>query len=498
MGPQAAPAMDWQAFEQTLLDDALAQVLPALRAHPLRSDVYAVALAGIYREHDGPIHLPTVAMNSEAALAGAGDEASEGEGTLYDLRWNPADWCWPDMASGSAAMAAAEATLATEAQGGDVAQWEAADRRCIDALVRVCQRLRDALHASAVADRLTPGFAVLLHEDSDEGVAMALRCLGDEAFARLLPGHAADLAEAARVAALPDAERLRYHLACLAHQPAPELGLTREQAQRHGEAAQRALRAFGPAAIPALLPLLARTETQCEAARLLGEIGAATPEVVAALRAQVLRAVPRSSLRHLAQAGRNICAGALAHLGDSAWLLQQAQAGTLGDECVAQGLSSPYGAFRNRALDPLPLDYRPVESLPAVQPALLPLVEQWLRPGKGTCTLRLHEVDEALRGLQSPLTVVRQHAAMVLGERALGAEAGARTVPALAHAVVHDSDETVRYLAVLALDDWRGAAVAQRPLAEATARGDGSTKVRDAAQRWLQVLDDLAAGVPPR
>jgi hypothetical protein len=489
--------MDWQAFEQTLLDDALALALPVLQAHPLRGDVYAVALAGIYREHDGPIHLPTVAMNSEAALAQA-DEDHEGDGSLYSLRWNPADWCWPEMSSGSAAMAAAEAALATEAQGGDVAQWEATDRRCIDALVNVCHRLRDALQASAVADRLTSGFAVLLHEDSDEGVAMALRCLGDEAFARLLPGHAADLAEAARVAALPDAERLRYHLACLAHLPAPELGLTREQAQRHGEAAQRALRAFGPAAIQPLLPLLARTETQCEAARLLGEIGAATPEVLAILRTQVLKPVPRNGTRHLAQAGRNVCAGALSHLGDSAWLLQQAQAGTLSDACVAQGLSSPYGAFRNRVLDPLPLDYRLIESLPEVRPALLPLVEQWLRPGKGTCTLRLHEVDEALRGLQSPLTAVRQHAAMVLGERGLGAEAGARIVPALAHAVAQDSDETVRYLAVLALDDWRGAAAAQRPLAEAIAKRDSSSKVRDAAQRWIQVLDDLAAGVPPR
>lgn len=488
--------MDWQAFEQTLLDDALALVLPALQAHTLRGDVYAVALAGMYRELDGPIYLPTVSMGSEAALAEA--EPEDEGGTLHCLRWNPADWNWPEMSSDSAAMASAQAALAAEAQGGDVAQWEATDRRCVDALVKVCHRLRAALQASTVADRLTPGFAVLLHEDSDEGIAIAQRCLGDEAFVRLLPGHAADLAEAARVAALPEAARLRYHLACLAHQPAPELGLTRAQAQRHGEAAQVALRAFGPAAIPALLSLLEHTSTQCEAARLLGEIGAATPEVVAALRAQALKPVPRSSNRHLAQAGRNWCASALAHLGDSVWLLQQAQAGTLGDECVAQGLSSPYGAFRNHALAPLPLDYRLIESLPAVRPALLPLVEKWLRPGKGTCTLRLHEVDEALRGLQSPLTVVRQHAAMLLGERALGAQAGARIVPALAHAVAHDSDETVRYLAVLALDDWRSEAAAQRPLAEATAASDASTKVRDAAQRWLQVLDDIAAGVPPR
>jgi len=491
-----AASMDWQAFEQTLLDDALALVLPALQAHTLRGDVYAVALSGMYRELDGPIYLPTVSMGSEAALAEA--EPEDEGGTLHCLRWNPADWNWPEMSSDSAAMASAQAALAAEAQGGDVAQWEATDCRCVDALVNVCHRLRAALQASPVADRLTSGFAVLLHEDSDEGIAIAQRCMGEEAFARLLPGHAADLAEARRVAGLPDAERLRYHLACLAHQPAPELGLTRAQAQRHGEAAQDALRDFGPVAIPALLSLLEHTSTQCEAARLLGEIGAATPEVVAALRAQALKPVPRSSNRHLAQAGRNWCASALAHLGDSAWLLQQAQAGTLGDECVAQGLSSPYGAFRNHALAPLPLDYRLIESLPAVRPALLPLVEKWLRPGKGTCTLRLHEVDEALRGLQSPLTVVRQHAAMLLGERALGAQAGGHIVPALAHAVAHDSDETVRYLAVLALDDWRSEAAAERPLAEATAASDASTKVRDAAQRWLQVLDDIAAGVPPR
>ncbi len=491
----AGEDMDWQAFEQVVLDDALALVLPILQAHPTRADVYAVVLAGMYREHDGPIYLPAIAMNSEAALA---EDESEDGGTLYTLRWNPADWCWPDMASGSAAMVAAEAALAAEAQRGDVAQWEATDRHCIDVLVNVCHRLHAALRASPVADRLTAGFAVLLHEDSDEGIAIAMRCLGKEAFARLLPGHAADLAEAARVAALPDAERLRYHLACLAHQPAPELGLTREQAQRHGEEAQSALRAFGPAAIPALLPLLARTETQCEAARLLGEIGAATPEVMAELRAQVLKAVPRNGMRHRAQAGRNICAGALAHLGDSAWLLAQAQAGALGDECVAQGLSSPYGPFRNPALNPLQLDYRLMESLPAVRPALLPLVEQWLSPGRGTCTLRPHEVEEALRGLQSPLTVVRQHAAMVLGDRALGTDAGARTVPALARSVAHDSDETVRYLAVLALDYWRGAAATQRPLAEATATGDTSPKVRDAAQRWLDALDAAAAGMPPR
>ena len=491
---RAKAAMDWQAFEQTVLDDALAVVLPALQAHPLRGDVYAVALAGLYREQDGPIHLPSVAMNSLAALARAGGDGEDSEqGTLYSLRWNPADWCWPELASGSAPLAAAQAALCAEAQRGDVAHWQATAQRCIDTLVTVCHRLRAALQASPQADRLAPDVAVLLHEDSDEGIAIARRCLGDQAFALLLPGHAADMAEAVRVQALPPAARLRYHLACLEGAPEPALGLTRERAQRSGEEAQRALRAMGPAAVPSLLALLARPSTQCEAARLLGEIGQTSPDVVTALRTQVLLPVPRNHQRHSAQAGRNWCASALAHLGDSAWLVQQAQAGTLGDDCVAQGLSSPYGPFRDHALAPLPLDYRVLESLPALRPSLVPRVEQWLRPGRGTCTLRPGEVDEALRGLRSPLTIVRQHAAMVLGDRVLGQHIGARTVPVLAQAAAQDGDDTVRYLAVLALGYWRHEAHGQRALAQALAAGDASDQVRTAAQRWLQEMDAAMA-----
>ncbi|MBV7457623.1 DUF4303 domain-containing protein [Acidovorax sp. sif1233] len=489
------PVFSWDAFEQAFLDAALAVASAVLARHP-EHRFYAVALAGMGRELDGPLFLPAIALNSEQAYAqakGGGDDG--GGGTLYSLRWNPADWRWPDLPADSPALARMQQELQAHACRGDVAHWRATEQQCLEALVRACQRLRTALRASPWSDRLTPDFAVLLHEDSDEGVQWARRCLGDDAFAALLPGHAAAIAEALRVEALPPDQQLRYHLACLRNEAAPELGLGRQQAVDHAtQDTEHALRRLGPVAVPALLALLERADTQSIAARLLGDIGSASPEVLDALRHHLLRPVSRGSRAHLGRAGRLGCACALGQLGDGRWLLSQV--GTLADDLVASGLAAPLGPFRDRCLQPRPLDYAPLEHAVLQHPALQLALQGKLAPGRGTCTLGPADVDEALRGLGSPMPLVRQHAAMALGDRALGSERAPRIVPALARAATGDAEETVRFLAVLGLGYWKQDAAHLRSLAQATAAHDPSDRVRDAARRWLEALDTHRAMAP--
>lgn len=173
------------------------------------------------------------------------------------------------------------------------------------------------------------------------------------------------------------------------------------------------------------------------AAKLLGEIGIATPEVIRALRPHVDGAIWPPA--------------ALGLLGDFEWLAQQSP------PLALAGLAAPLKGISTAARG-VPLDYSHLTRyLDRAGKRAIARAEQELEPGSSGCEIAATDVDEALRGLVSRHAVIRWHACGVLGERALGTAAGKRILPALAERL-RDEHRIVRRLAVLSLSAWKGAA----------------------------------------
>jgi len=203
------------------------------------------------------------------------------------------------------------------------------------------------------------------------------------------------------------------------------------------EMAQRELLELGEPAIPALLAALADPKNGWTAAKVLGQIGVAAPEVIAALRPLA------SSLWH---------AMALGMLGDLDWLSEQEPA------VACLGLTARLKAVCYEGASPPGLSYAPLEAwLDRSGTQGLALVEKELEPGRSYIGIQAADVDEAVRGLASGYAVIRWHAAAVLRNRRLGKEAGRRALPALALALA-DPHPFVRRIAVLSIEAWKSAA----------------------------------------
>lgn len=444
---------DWKALEALVVEDAVQALRGVLAAHP-GERFYAAAFHGLYRERDGPVLLPSLAANSLAGLDGPP------AGRFWDAAWNPPDWRWDliefeSEALGTGAQAAVAAMQATRQA------WLAGERDCIDMLVGAAAKIRQAL---GDAPQLAPDFVVFLH-DEEGGPALVRRCIGDAAFARLFPEEMAEEAERRRVAALPAAGQVPYLI--------ERLG--RVDGAIGSEEAEQMLRAIGAPAVPALLARMGdgRARDGARHARLLGCLGVASPEVLALLQRQM--AVARD------EPARAWAARALAYLGQSGWLLEQFALAP--SRLLVEGLCAPYSAFRDPT--PLPLDYRPLETLLAGPADTAALARQILRPGSSWCTLRPGELDEALRGLASPHAFVRRHAASLLHDRGLGSEAGRRLLPALAERLGQDPDADVRWEALYSLAAWKHEARPWQAAIAQAAQHDADQRVREKAQAWL-------------
>jgi hypothetical protein len=151
--------------------------------------------------------------------------------------------------------------LTAEACSGTVPHREDIFVRYRDELVRTCV---------AAGPRLgIPVFFV----DHDCYEEMLARCLTPSQLRSLFPKAVATKAERVRVSALPPGEQIAYLIS----------RLNRFDDLINSEEAHKVLRAFGPTAIPALLPLLRNSEHDWRAANLLAEIGVADDTVISAL-----------------------------------------------------------------------------------------------------------------------------------------------------------------------------------------------------------------------
>ncbi len=390
--------LDWDAFREAL-QTALLEAASAEAGGPWR----AAALEGLYAETDGVIKVPMLYLNDD--------------GEYMDL---PTDWkvglCWaPELWINA---------LIAEACSGTVSHWEDIFARYQDVLVQIC--------VAAGARLGIPVFFV----DQDCYEETLARCLTPPQLRSLFPEVVATQAERARVSALPPGEQIAYYISRLNH--SGDL--------INWEEAQETLRAFGSAAIPALLPLLRNSEHAWLAADLLAQIGVPDATVLSALSAALSASTPDSaaqlwSCRALAQLGRLD--------------LVLASAAGLSREALATAVTARYTAFRDHGVHPLLLDYLPLEDFLSAYPGILLEVADELKPGHSYCIISPAEVPEALRGTTSPYVLVRKHAVCVLGERRLGDAVGRQVIPQLRAIAETDPDSEVRRLAALSLQWWK-------------------------------------------
>jgi hypothetical protein len=442
--------LDWAGFERALVDALVQAVRSTVAEHP-DERFYAAVLDRIYRETDGRITLPNLGMNSVEALAQLPVEQRA------DVRWSAADWNHYDDEWLARDW---EGQLTAEACRGTTRQWEATFRRYVAMLVRVCKRTRAALRTSGVTDR---DFVVLLLDD-EYHETLIKRVLTNREVSRYFPEYDQRAVELARVAALPEGERAAYYVARLEAFDGPVSGEEAEQALRH----------FGPAAFPALVPMLAVAGRAWQAAKLLADIGQPDNAVVGALHAALTRC-EGSDLSWVARA--------LARMGRLDLVLDQPD--RLPQDVVISAVAAPYTSFRNQAVAAPRLDYRPLQDVIERWPAYVPALAEELKPGRGYCDITVDEVAEAVHGLTSPHVVIRWHAVCVLGERRLGAAVARRVLPLLCQAVSQDPDATVRRLAILSLlwwqkDSHRYANVVREAL------NDPAAEVRETAAYWLR------------
>src|SRR5436190_14870299 len=247
---------DWRALENDLAG-ALVRAVSALVADHRDERFYAAALWLLYRETDGPIQLPMLAVNTEQAL----DRLPADQ--RGDVRWSPADWEYDDVAWLSDDVARRwEHDLAAHARRGTVAQWDATFDRFVTALVTVCRRARRGLDGLPV---------VVL--DAELHATVVPRILPKAQIRQMFPELDERTRARSELAALPP-DRQAAHLVGL---------LGTFDGPRGSEDAEKALRDLGPAAVPALLPRLTVPGEGWQAAKILADIGLADDTVVRAL-----------------------------------------------------------------------------------------------------------------------------------------------------------------------------------------------------------------------
>lgn len=426
-------AFDWKRLEGALLEELRAALKRFAKQHR-KEHFYAVAIFGVYRELDGLLSLPTLG----ASTVEEGPEA-EVPSSFWSARFNPADWPHELELDRKTALHL-EKQLTAEATSGTVAHWRSVERKYFEVLTRITATLRsDALELLTCTD----DFVCFWH-DEEGGPELARKTISPSLANRLFARESSQKKERQKLAKQSPNERAAF----LVTRFGQFEGVTSEQAQRE-------LLAMGSSAHEALIGALADKEDGWTAAKVLGQIGIVTPEVIAVLRKR---------------ADELWFAMALGMLGDFAWLSKRAPA------TAVYGLTARLKAITTGGA-PTPLDYAPLEAWLTKNPKARSRVEQELAPGRSYVDIERGDVDEAIRGLSSRFAVVRWHAASVLGDRQLGG----KVLPALA-GVLTDKHALVRRLAVLSLSSWKAAAKPYHAAIRAM-KNDSDPVVRDVAAR---------------
>lgn len=429
----------WKEYEAAIVRGAEKGVREVMDKH--EGHFYAVAFHAFYAELDGQIQLPLLATNTLEQQAKGG----------YS-KWSPPDWKWSKIKYTDAALKKMHREMEKLAHNDEEELWQATEQLFMDAMIRAIKTVAAELkkHKKAAAD-----FVGIVETEHDE-IKNLQKCVTPAQFKKLFPQIVARLDEAKRIDASSTDEKLAKY---------------RERLSRHCEEIVK----LGEAAIPMLLEMLDDPQEGWTAANLLGRIGIAEPQVIAALRQ---RANSPSANIHLTSS--------LALLGDVEFVLNLAH-----DESVRtfaiRGIESLYLSESRECGRKIPLDYRPLERLLTIADC-----EQRVEPFPGRTAgyaagIEVADVSEALRGLESKHTLIREHALCILGNRRLGTKLGAQILPAIT-ARLNDQVANVRRLAIITLADWKKAA---RPYLEEIRNRfqDPDPKVAEFARVFIKEIE---------
>lgn len=378
------PAVDWKALDPYVLALLLETVRGHLAAHPA-DHVYGAAFHNFYAETGGVIAWPQLAIGTEQDLR----TITDGSGlSADDLRWSPADWtAQVDPTEADDGWAA---RIEAYARSRDDARWERTYERFLRAFPKAARRARGAL----VADGAVPKdfVAVAMDEEWD----LVPRSLTAAQLRRHFPELDEEAAALARLDALPEAERAAA-LGAILDDPVP--------GPVSVEVATTLLTGLGRDAVRVAAERLPHARDRWRWAKLLADIGIPEPGALAALFAVVRD-------RRAPETGRSWAADALARLGRLDLVL--AERDRISREVLRGALAAPFTSFRDRAVRHRALDYSELERVLLADPDLAAEMLDELHPGRGFCALRPDEVETARAALDSPVEVIRRHAALVL------------------------------------------------------------------------------------
>lgn len=416
--------MNWKELEVRLFESAKAAI-EGLLSQGVDS-LYGATFYASYREEEHVIGLPCFAANSLSALHEDHPQALE-EG-FWGLKWNPADWRWnwSPRDYGSVALHALDDSLQRHANSGGPEQWVHAEQCFVDTVARAAATLGKHF---AKDPRVGKYFIVFFHDEVG-GPDLARVSISPRLFLRHFPEQDATEQTRRKIGALPEAKQAAYYIKRLGCYD----GIDSEEAVDW-------LIDHGAIAFPELMEILEHGPDQWRAAMILGLSGVTDPAVIANLRRYVIEGKD--------EATRDWCARALGYLGDLEWLLTLAPSQHT-VKLAVQGCCANLSAFRERGAQRVILDYTPIERLLDRVPECAAEIEQTIKPGSSFCYIGKSDIPEALRGLDSPHVSIRRHATCVLDNRRLGKKECAKIVEAL-QPCVQDPDQTVRYLAKLAI-----------------------------------------------
>ncbi len=432
---------DWQQLESTIADVAENAVVAWMKKNPSQR-AYAFAFHECYRELDGVITIPQLGVNSIQKTTVNYDDEDEG------WKWNSADWHWLNILPARSSLAKLEAKLTTEACRSTQTHWLKCEKRFHSILVRVAKLLyrKFAEHAQTTDD-----FFVYI---DDEG--------GDiETIRRTIP------------AKLFTKHFAKFEKPSLdAHGISPKELLAKYLDEIYTY--ENEILAFGQEAIDPLIQKLDDPTDGWAAAGLLADLNQPTKAVISALR--------KHTSAHTGMA--EFCSMALFSLGDVEFLFSLV--GNEKTRCHAiMGITNGLKVGDSKHKPPIPLDYRHVERLLALNSAKIKKqVSKELAPGSSFIEIAESDLEELLRGLSTPHAVIRQHAACVSDRRALGAKVGKILLPILADKL-NDPVANVRRLALLSLSYSKAAAKPYHPQMKRLQK-DSDANVREIARYVFQ------------
>ena len=442
----AKKKFNWRTYETELLKCVEKSVLEVMGQYP-DEHFYGAAFHSFYREYGDRIALPCLAVNTE-------EEIDEN----LDTRWSSPDWYWNDLSYEGRALASLHDRLNNFASSNDDNHWEILHKEWMAGLIRVAKRLTAKLKKQVQA---TQDFGFFLFDEESDDVLR--RCMSSAKFKKLFPDLLNDIERKQANEELPAAKKLALYAN----------DLSKENCEK--------LLTHGKKAIPVLLNKLSG-EDGWLAANLLGRLGVPDENVIEALRESV-ESKDDSCRRHAATS--------LALLGDIDFLLKLAGR-KKSREIAIDGIRRLYSASADYSMIHVPLDYRPLEQLLAIDTCRKPAQRPRCTGGNfnfalGNREVNVGDVDEAIRGTRSKYKMIREHAVRCLGNRSIGKASSRKAMQAMVDCF-DDRAMSVRRLAVLRIKDWKKTAKDHFPAIRQLARKDPDPDVREAARNTMRRL----------